>query len=295
MYFETADGSTFAAHPAQLGPGAPQPALDAAEFARACRLIHARAGLSFSHDKRMMVQTRLAPRLHAAGVEEFKDYVALLEGDRDAPEWEYFVNALTNNLTSFFRESHHFGDLARYVQAAAGPVRVWSCAASTGEEAYSIAITLAETLGDRAEHCEIIATDIDTEALARARAGIYDLRAVEKLGAARCRQFFLKGRGARAAMARVKPALRARVRFSPLNVAAVSWPSIGAFDVIFCRNLMIYFDAATQERLLRRFATALKPGGLLFAGHSENYSQLDQPFVLRGQTVYALADRKPRQ
>ncbi|KEZ78046.1 CheR family methyltransferase [Salinisphaera hydrothermalis] len=259
-----------------------------ADFARLRRMIGERAGIALSERKREMAYSRLARRVRLAGQRRFADYLDPLEADASHPEWEHFTNALTTNLTSFFREAHHFPLLAEHVARRSGPISIWCCAASTGEEPWSIAITLAETLGSAAERAEIVATDIDTRALADARAGIYPLAAVEKLSEERRKRFFLRGTGARSGLARVAPALRSRVHFAPLNLASGDWPVDGPFDAIFCRNLMIYFDKDTQQRVLKRFAGLMKPDGLLFAGHSENFSYFENPFVLRGQTVYRL-------
>lgn len=262
--------------------------LTAEDFARIRQLIYQRAGIVLAEHKREMVYSRLAKRLRHHGLTRFSDYLARLERQPDAREWEAFTNALTTNLTAFFREAHHFPLLAEHVRSRAGPVRVWSAAASTGEEPYSIAMTLSEVLGSRAA-AEVVATDIDTEALARAEAGIYPLEQVHKLEAERMRRFFQRGTGRQAGLARVRPELRAMVAFSPLNLLAPSWPVSGPFDAIFCRNVMIYFDKPTQAKILERFAPLLKPDGLLFAGHSENFSYITRAFRLRGQTVYTLA------
>ncbi|PWV70260.1 CheR family methyltransferase [Halomonas sp. A11-A] len=259
------------------------------DFARIRQLIYQRAGIVLAEHKREMVYSRLAKRLRHHGLTRFSDYLARLERQPDAREWEAFTNALTTNLTAFFRESHHFPLLAEHVRARPGPIRVWSAAASTGEEPYSIAMTLCEALGSRAGDARVVATDIDTEALARAEAGIYPLEQVHKLEAERMRRFFQRGTGRQAGLARVRPELRAMVEFLPLNLLAPSWPVSGPFDAIFCRNVMIYFDKATQARILERFAPLLKPDGLLFAGHSENFSYITRTLRLRGQTVYTLA------
>ncbi|MFW5723712.1 MAG: CheR family methyltransferase, partial [Halochromatium sp.] len=182
-----------------------------------------------------------------------------------------------------------FPQLAKHIQDRAGAVRIWCAAASTGEEPYSIAITLAETLGPPAADARVLATDIDTEALAKARAGIYPLEQVHKMDDARIKRFFQRGTGGQAGMARVRPELRNMVEFEVLNLLAPRWPIKGPFDAIFCRNTMIYFDKPTQARILERFAPLLKPDGLLFAGHSENFSYISQAFRLRGQTIYTLA------
>lgn len=263
--------------------------LTAEDFARIRQLIYQRAGIVLAEHKREMVYSRLAKRLRHHGLTRFSDYLARLERQPEAREWEAFTNALTTNLTAFFREPHHFPLLAEHVRARPGPIRVWSAAASTGEEPYSIAITLSEVLGSRAGDARVVATDIDTEALARAEAGIYALEQVHKLGEERMRRFFQRGTGRQAGMARVRPELRTMVEFAPLNLLAPSWPVSGPFDAIFCRNVMIYFDKTTQARILERFAPLLKPDGLLFAGHSENFSYITRALRLRGQTVYTRA------
>jgi len=259
------------------------------DFARIRQLIYQRAGIVLAEHKREMVYSRLAKRLRHHGLTRFSDYLSRLERQPEAREWEAFTNALTTNLTAFFREAHHFPLLADHVRGRPGPVRVWSAAASTGEEPYSIAMTLSEALGSRSGDARVVATDIDTDALARAEAGIYPLEQVHKLDPERLRRFFQRGTGRQAGLARVRPELRSMVEFSPLNLLAPGWPVSGPFDAIFCRNVMIYFDKETQARILERFAPLLKPDGLLFAGHSENFSYITRTFRLRGQTVYTLA------
>jgi len=155
-----------------------------------------------------------------------------------------------------------------------------------GEEPYSIAITLTEALGSRAGASSVLATDIDTNVLNRARAGVYPAERVAKMEESRLKRFFLKGRGANAGQVKVRPELAEMVRFETLNLLAPSWPIHEKFDAIFCRNVMIYFDKPTQAKILERFVPLLKPGGLLFAGHSENFTYISRDFRLRGQTVY---------
>ncbi|WP_232462617.1 CheR family methyltransferase [Bordetella genomosp. 9] len=255
-------------------------------------MIHARAGISLGTHKREMVYSRLARRLRSLGRVDFGSYLDQLESSPDDPEWEEFVNALTTNLTAFFRESHHFPILAKFAAQRPQPVSVWCCAASTGEEPYSIAITLMEALGARAAaNASVLATDIDTNVLQRARTGIYPFERVAKIEEARLKRFFLKGKGAAAGQARVRPEVAAMVRFDTLNLLAPQWPIQEKFDAIFCRNVMIYFDKPTQARILERFVPLLKPGGLLFAGHSENFSYISRDFRLRGQTVYECLGR----
>ncbi|WP_343836486.1 CheR family methyltransferase [Halomonas beimenensis] len=262
-----------------------------ADFARIRQLIYQRAGIVLAEHKREMVYSRLAKRLRHHGLIRFSDYLARLERQPEAKEWEAFTNALTTNLTAFFREAHHFPLLADHVRGRRGPVRVWSAAASTGEEPYSIAMALTEALGSRGGEAEVVATDIDTEALEKARVGVYSMEQIHKLDEGRIKRFFQRGRGRHEGLARVRPELKAMVAFEPLNLLAPSWPVKGPFDAIFCRNVMIYFDKETQARILERFAPLLKPDGLLFAGHSENFSYTTDAFRLRGQTVYV---RQPR-
>ncbi len=249
-------------------------------------MIYQRAGIALGEHKREMVYSRLSRRLRVLGRSEFSSYLSELEANVNAAEWESFVNALTTNLTAFFREPHHFPILAEYARKLNRPLSVWCAAASTGEEPYSIAITLHEALGTRIGNSHVLATDIDTQVLERARVGIYPQERVDKVSAERLRSFFLKGRAAQAGMVRVKRELGDMVTFEPLNLLAEPWPMTSAFDVIFCRNVMIYFDKPTQARILQRMAPLLKHGGLLFAGHSENFTYVTSEFRLRGQTVY---------
>ncbi|ARP81424.1 chemotaxis protein CheR [Bordetella genomosp. 8] len=262
-----------------------------ADFSRVRRMIHERAGISLGTHKREMVYSRLARRLRSLGGADFASYLDRLESSPADPEWEEFVNALTTNLTAFFRESHHFPILAKFAQERPQPVSIWCCAASTGEEPYSIAITLMEALGARASSASVLATDIDTNVLQRARGAVYPFERVAKIEEARLKRFFLKGKGPAAGQVRVRPEVAGMVRFDTLNLLAPDWPIQEKFDAIFCRNVMIYFDKPTQGRILERFAPLLKPGGLLFAGHSENFSYISRDFRLRGQTVYECLGR----
>ncbi|MGN4202488.1 CheR family methyltransferase, partial [Burkholderia gladioli] len=257
------------------------------DFARIRALIHRRAGISLSEHKRDMAYSRLARRLRALGLDSFRDYLDRLERDNDPVEWEAFTNSLTTNLTAFFREAHHFPILAEFVKTRPAPVSVWCSAASTGEEPYSLAITLLEALGpSAARQASILATDLDTQVLEKARLGIYTFDQVKHLSQERLRRFFLKGTGPQAGRVKVRPELRQMIRFEPLNLTDADYGIGQGFDAIFCRNVMIYFDKPTQGQVLARFEPLLKPGGLLFAGHSENFSYVTQAFRLRGQTVY---------
>ena len=259
------------------------------DFVRVCRLIYEHAGISLKSSKQDMVYSRLARRLRANGIDNFRDYLVLLESDNQV-EWEAFVNSLTTNLTSFFREPHHFPVLAEYALKHKGhhPLALWCAAASTGEEPYSMAMTLVDTFGSFAPPVSIVATDLDTNVLTKAEAGVYPVERVEKLAADVVKRFFLKGTGAQSGFVRVRPELRAMISFRPLNLLGDSWPIHGPLDAIFCRNVMIYFDKETQLKILQRFAPLLRTQGLLFAGHSENFHNAAHLFKLRGKTIYEL-------
>jgi chemotaxis protein methyltransferase CheR len=258
------------------------------DFDRIRELIYQRAGISLAESKHEMVYGRLARRLRAMGIKTFAQYLDDLESGRHYDEWQAFTNALTTNLTSFFREAHHFPLLAEHVRARRDHVEIWCCASSTGEEAYSIAMTLCDAFNTLAPPAHIIATDIDTNVLATAEKGIYPIDRLAKMSADQARKFFLKGKGDNRGLARVRPELRQLITFKQVNLLAESWPVSGRFDAIFCRNVMIYFDKPTQRKVLERFVPLLKPDGLLFAGHSENFLYVSDAFKLRGETVYEL-------
>jgi chemotaxis protein methyltransferase CheR len=263
-----------------------------ADFERVRGLIYQRAGISLADSKQEMVYSRLARRLRANGIASFASYLDALEAGRMPAEWESFTNALTTNLTSFFREAHHFPLLAEHALKArarnGAPLTIWCSASSTGEEPYSIAMTVCEAFDTLTPPVQIIATDIDTNVLATASAGVYPIERVEKMEQARLRRFFLKGKGAQEGLVRVRPELRQLITFRQLNLLADGWDVKGPFDVIFCRNVMIYFDKATQRKILSRFVPLMKPDALLFAGHSENFLYVSDSLRLRGKTVYEL-------
>ena len=257
-----------------------------ADFDRVQALIYQRAGISLHDGKHAMVYSRLSRRLRDTGHQSFKDYLAWLE-TYDGPEWQEFVNALTTNLTSFFREQHHFEIFSSHLTSkpAGTAWRVWCNAASTGEEPYSIAMTAIEALGPNAKFA-LTASDIDSKVLASAAQGIYRLDALKGISPERMQRCFLRGKGANEGMARVKPELQRVIQFISVNLIRDDWPFREPFDVVFCRNVMIYFDAPTQRKVLERIHRVMAPGGLLFVGHAENFSESRDLFVLRGKTVY---------
>ncbi len=257
------------------------------DFERVRKLIHQHAGISLSPAKQDMVYSRLARRLRATGINNFTDYLNMLERGKN-PEWEHFINALTTNLTSFFREPHHFTILAEHLKKIQGrPVRIWCCAASTGEEPYSIAMSILETYGNFNASIAITASDLDTEVLATADKGVYAQDRALTLSQERMRRFVIKSE--RDGQITVRPELRRMITFQRLNLLDPVWAVRGPFDAIFCRNVMIYFDKETQYKILKRFAPLLAADGLLFVGHSENFLHASEIFRSRGKTVYELA------
>ncbi|MBU6260813.1 MAG: chemotaxis protein CheR [Burkholderiales bacterium] len=263
--------------------------LTAADFDRVRKLIHDRAGISLHAGKQAMVYSRLSRRLRETGHPSFAAYLGWLEGATGPGaegEWQEFVNCLTTNLTAFFREEHHFHALVDDLRArAARPIRIWCNAASTGEEPYSLAMTVVETLGPAAQ-VKLVCSDIDTKVLATAQRGVYgaDARGITP---ERLRRHFMRGTGANSGSIRVRPELARLIEFRPFNLMSASWSALGdPFDLVFCRNVMIYFDAPTQRRVLERIHAAMRPGGLLYVGHSENFTESRDLFRLRGKTIY---------
>ena len=265
----------------------------AADFERIRKLIHAYAGISLADTKQDMVYSRLARRLRETQKRTFSEYLELLErGDKG--EWERFVNALTTNLTSFFREPHHFPILAAHLKKLPGKatIRIWCSAASTGEEAYSIAMTAVETFNSFNIPVTILASDLDTNVLSVAARGVYAADRVDKLSPERLSRFFTRSPGAAGDSYTVKPELRRLLSFQRINLLEANWPVRGPLDILFCRNVMIYFDKPTQYRILSRFAPLLDAEGLLFAGHSESFIHAADLFRPLGRTVYRLNSGK---
>ncbi len=258
-----------------------------ADFSRVQSLIYKHAGISLHDGKHAMVYSRLSRRLRETGHNSFDAYLDWLEKQGDADEWQQFVNALTTNLTAFFRENHHFDALAQLLKAkpASTPWKVWCAAASTGEEPYSIIMTALESLGANANF-KLTASDIDSKVLATGAQGVYRLEGVRNFHQERLKKFFLRGKASNAGMVRVKPELRKMIDFIQVNLIKEDWPFREPFDVVFCRNVMIYFDAPTQRKVLEKIHRVMKPGGTLFVGHAENFSDSRDLFVLKGKTIY---------
>jgi chemotaxis protein methyltransferase CheR len=266
--------------------------LSQAEFDRLRELVREHTGIALSEGKRQLVYGRLARRLRALQLESFGEYIGLLERG-DPVELEEFVNAVTTNLTSFFREPHHFEYLAGEALPAIvarsdgiNRLRIWCCAASTGEEPYSIAMVLREAQDRLAGwDVEILATDLDSNVLATGKSGVYSAERFRGMDARRVARFFDKGAGAHAGKFRAREDLRNLITFKQLNLMN-EWPMRGPFDAIFCRNVVIYFDKATQRTLFERMAALQRPGDLLFLGHSESLYRVSDAYELIGRTIY---------
>ena len=256
------------------------------DFDRVRAMIYRRAGISLHEGKHAMVYSRLSRRLRETGHESFREYLGWLEASNGV-EWQEFVNALTTNLTSFFRESHHFEIFAELLKSkpASSKWRVWCSAASTGEEPFSIVMTALEATG-MLSNFSLWASDIDSKVLATAARAVYRLDSLKGIDTTRLEKYFLRGKGVNDGFVRIKPELLSPIEYSIVNLIDNNWPFKEPFDVVFCRNVMIYFDAQTQRGVLERIHRVMKPGGLLFVGHAENFSDSRDLFVLKGKTVY---------
>jgi chemotaxis protein methyltransferase CheR len=250
--------------------------------------IEQASGIVLAASKRDLVYGRLAPRLRKLGCQSFSAYLRHLDSPDGEAEQTSLVNAITTNLTGFFREQHHFNALAREVLPAlkhgnaARRLRIWSAGCSSGQEPYTIAMVLKQTIADLARwDALVLATDIDSDMVAHAAAGIYDEEAGKTIPPA-YRKYITETGDGRIAM---DDRLKALIRFRRLNLIG-DWPMQGPFDVIFCRNVVIYFDKDTQRVLFDRFADMLRPEGWLFIGHSESLHRVSDRFALIGQTSY---------
>ena len=260
------------------------------DFQRVRKLIYDHAGISLNDNKQELVYSRLSRRLRATGIATFGEYLKLLEQNKEQ-EWEAFANSLTTNLTSFFREQHHFPLLVDQLKkiGQSHPIVLWCSACSTGEEAYSMAMTAVDAFSSFTPPVKIIATDLDTNVLDTARRGLYAMDRVEKLDEALLKRFFFKGEGVQQGFVKVRPELQNMITFRKLNLLDATWPIRDRLDAIFCRNVMIYFDKDTQLAILKKMAPLLHSDGLLYAGHSENFYHANAYFKLRGKTVYELS------
>jgi chemotaxis protein methyltransferase CheR len=262
-----------------------------AQLERISALVKALSGIHLDSGKKDLVKARLNKRLRSLGMRSFDDYIEYVERDPDA-ESTAMLDAISTNLTSFFRESNHFDYLADCVLpgvVATGRrrLRIWSAGCSTGEEPYSIAITLLETLPDLAGwDARILATDLSTDVLKRARSAMYDQRRLDTMDPRLRKKYFLSENARRGGDFVVADSVRNLVTFAHLNLMG-QWPMRGPFDVIFCRNVMIYFDKPTRATLVQRFWDLLGPGGTLLIGHSESLTGIEHRFRYVQPTIYS--------
>lgn len=259
------------------------------DFRQISRLAGELTGIVLADHKRSMVYSRIARRVRAHNMSTFRQYLDYLDAHLDSEATD-FINSLTTNLTSFFREKHHFSFLRetllpqlRFARKDSKKLRIWSAGSSTGQEAYSIAATLRQVGFPSDWDIKILATDLDSNVLETGKRGVYPISATEGLDQDVLKRFFLHSKDGRSVQ--VKDELRAMVHFKRLNLLE-NWPVKGPFDIIFCRNVVIYFNKDTQRVLFDRFANLLPVGGHLMIGHSENLQGISDRFESLGQTIY---------
>lgn len=255
-----------------------------ADFNAVRKRVKQIAGINLADSKDSMVYSRLSRRIRHLGIRSFREYLKFV--DQHEEEHQEFVNALTTNLTSFFREGHHFEELKRHIAENKKPLTIWCAASSTGEEPYSLAMTAVQAHGSFNNPVKIIASDIDSNVLKTASNGIYPLERLDGLPQDLKKSFFHKGKGAQSGMARVVPELRKMITFKRINLMDSSWELPKDIDVVFCRNVMIYFDKETQLEIIGKIVRYMKPEGLYFAGHSENFGHINTILTPLGKTIY---------
>lgn len=266
--------------------------LDAKDFKMIQKLLYDVAGITLSDKKHQMVENRIAKRLKQIGVPSFAAYTQLLNGAQKDAEFVHLVNALTTNVTHFFREEHHFNHLFEHardrLRSNDPKIRMWSAGCSIGAEPYSAAMTLWRAMQEtgRKGDTRILATDIDTLALARARQGFYQEKLLKGLDPQQLQKYFSKTEMDNVAGYRIKDMLRKMVAFNHLNLNRPRWPMSGLFDFIWCRNVLIYFDRDKQDDFITRMIDLLRPNGFLYLGHSEHAVMEGRGFKVCGQTIY---------
>lgn len=267
----------------------PLVAISDREFMQFQRFIYDAAGITMSNGKQALVSGRLAKRLAHHQLDSYGDYLRLLESRADPGELQMAVDLLTTNETYFFREPKHFAllrELAVDARDKRQALRVWSAASSSGEEVYSIAMVLADVLGDAA--WDVLGTDISVRVLQRARSGHYPMERASQMPQDYLKRFCLKGQGSEAGTMLIERALRQRVQFQQVNLNE-PLPKIGTFDVIFLRNVMIYFNLETKRQVVARLLSQLRPGGYFLIGHSETLNDINDTLTVVAPSVYRKA------
>lgn len=257
------------------------------EFERLRSLVKDHTAIELSDAKRALVFSRFSRRLRALGLSTFGQYCDLVE-DGDETEIGALATTITTNFTRFFREDHHFDFLQKSLNAYSDTrrLRIWSAGCATGEEPYSIAITLLESIPDIARwDIRILATDIDTNALHQAASGIFPEERLATVDDAIRKRWFFRGRGRNGKRVRISKDVANLISFRELNLIH-EWPMRNPFDIIFCRNVMIYFDKDFKKSLVRGFSSLQRPGDLLFVGHSENLMNISDAYAPVDRTVY---------
>lgn len=260
------------------------------DFKRVKSLVYDFAGIDLNDSKKNLVYNRLAKRIRFLQMNRFSEYLDYVE-EVGEEEFVNLINAITTNLTFFFRENHHFEYLANQViphllakNKTSKKIRIWSAGCSTGEEPYSLAVVLKEAVPTGWD-ARVLATDLDTTVVETAQRGVYNIERLKGVSEARKKRWFLKGTGERSGFVKVKPELQKMIDFGQINLMN-EWPIRDKIDVIFCRNVVIYFDKPTQSKLFNRYADLLQDEGHLFIGHSESLYKVCDRFELLGQTVY---------
>ena len=260
------------------------------EYTQFQEFIYEQVGITFTGDKKTLIASRLGKRLRELELSSYQEYLDYVRGEAGQEELTNLLDLISTNKTDFFREPVHFDFLRDKILPTLTDikqVRIWSSASSSGEEPYTIAMTLYDGVQNPKEwDFRVLASDISTRVLAKAAAGIYEDERVAGLEPALVRRHFLRGKGQRAKFLKVKPTTAEIVRFRRINLMDDAFPIRTPLDVVFCRNVMIYFDRDTQSRLVHKFFRYLKPGGYLFIGHSESLQWVDHPFAYVQPTIY---------
>ena len=256
------------------------------------KISNQHTGIIVTDDKYDMYYSRLVKRIRKLGLKSFSEYVSYLKAN-EAAEFTPFIDSITTNLTSFFREKHHFDQMRSELipemcqrSDVSGGIKIWSAGCSTGEEPYTIAMTFAEGLANKpGMKAKIMASDIDTTVLSKASSGVYDIERVQGLPGNIKKRWFFRGKGSNSGKVKISPELHKMMEFKQVNLMQ-DWPMKERFHLLFCRNVVIYFDRPTKIKLFERFANQIVEGGFMILGHSESLQGLTDRFETIGKTVY---------